>query len=181
MTAARRCRRLGPGSVRRPYRTAAPAIQTIGHGSGQSPQNPSLLPARRLTGLLAGRIRLALRRALNKHKTVNFCQLIAGSLPGTAPLPPTRAAHGHFAQPRATWGAAVRGCRSPAPSRNSREHAPRDFVASRADSGGNGGSMVRLSRVFGAALGHVPAKQRAGRCAGRNCAMRRGALHTIAA
>src|SRR5580704_17429250 len=44
------------------YRAAAPAIRTIGHGSGQSSQNPSLLPARRLTGLLAGRIRLALRR-----------------------------------------------------------------------------------------------------------------------
>ena len=179
MTAARRCRRLGHGSARRAYRAAAPAIRTIGHGSGQSSQNPSLLPARRLTSLLAGRIRLALDAGLNKHKAVNFWQLIASRLPGTALLT-TRASGPWSLRPAQghVRGAAARGCRSPAPGRNSREHAPRDFVASRADSGGNGGSMVCLSRVFRPALAGQTTGGQMRRAQLRNAA---GALHTIAA
>jgi hypothetical protein len=126
------CGRRGPGSARRSYRATAPAIRTIGHGSGQSSQNPSSLPARRLAGFLPGRIRLALRNGLNMHKAVNFWQLIAAASP--VPLPRRRRDRPTVTAPaQARCGAAARDCRSLAPGRNGRKDARRDFAAGGAE------------------------------------------------
>jgi hypothetical protein len=128
-TAARECGRLRPGSARRSYRTAAPAIRTIRHGSGQSSQNPSYASRETADGFLPGRIRVALRDGLNMHKAVNFWQLIAGRLlryripcrPRARPAA-TSPSPGHVRRGRTRLPLGGTG-------RDSREDAPRDYIA----------------------------------------------------
>lgn len=132
-------------------------------------------------GFLPRRIRLALRDGLNVHKAVNFWPLIAGRLPRYRSPAVCASGRGHFAHPRPR---AVR----PHPTAARRHSAGIIAKTCREiswrgerNSGGNGGSMVCPSRGF---LRHRsrPGQTTGGQmCRGRNCGMRRGALHTIAA